>query len=696
MFGVIRNGLREIGRKFKRVGLRRRIAAADRARDDKLVALGRRAWESKVAVPAADDVAQRIAGAVTQRAAVGERLSSLDQQRKEHEDKKQAETRRFDDMEKEVRGRKAPVDADLAGRRAAQSRAQGDLDTAKRRLDAIAASRRSLETPPPADRPASAQPPVDRAAVEAQLQALTRERVEIEGRLGPLAEAQAAAAAEVQKLEARSRELQAELDGVAAERRRVIGEIDQALAAVRRAVNQASAEETTIQKQQVAQFKELGTRLFASPVDDPALSDAMAAARAADQHRQELQRTLDGLVAESKAMPRLTMLKFGGIVVVLALVLIVGFGGPRPEPRLPEFSPPVQVPRDPVKTEVPSAGGGVQLPGVASVGIPANTLPADTTVTVAATASPETAEDFRETAVLYSPGPRLPYEVRVNTGTSAPIGAMRVELTVPESLPAGLPPNYEIRVFVQLLQDSGDEVHDGFRPIETFNYDGKSIAVDLPPKAFTKQRSREGTFEAVVVIGSSRVGPPRRSRAPSTSPTQAAIAQVPDLSWLRDRIRDLVSGPPPCTEVCKGWSQPVVPLTVNPNRPYNPSNDHYGTDYRATNGQAVFAVARGTIVRKGFNERTLAEENKLGLKTRGWGEYVVIEHCDGSRTLYAHLKKGSTEYLKVGHTVSAGEQIAEADNTGGSTGDHLHLEYSPSGKGGSSNTSDGHWCSYAR
>jgi murein DD-endopeptidase MepM/ murein hydrolase activator NlpD len=317
------------------------------------------------------------------------------------------------------------------------------------------------------------------------------------------------------------------------------------------------------------------------------------------------------------------------------------------------------------------------------------------TVTVAATASPETAEDFRETAALFAPGPRLPYEVRINTGSVAPIANTEValRLVVPESFARAQPPNYAIQVFAQILQDSGEEVHDGFRPVDAVDAgDGKSIEVRLRRQAFTNQRRRDGTFEAVVILASSRVGPPRRSRGQSAVPAHASIAQLPDLEWLRDRIRDLVQGPPPCKPVCDAWAPPVIPATANPNRPYNPSNNHHGTDYRAADGQAVFATARGTIVKVGFQEEELPTENELGLKKRGWGRYVVIEHCDGSRTVYAHLRKDSTNYLRVGHTVSAGEQIAEADNTGGSTGPHLHLEYAPNGKAGKANTDNPHRC----
>ena len=54
-----------------------------------------------------------------------------------------------------------------------------------------------------------------------------------------------------------------------------------------------------------------------------------------------------------------------------------------------------------------------------------------------------------------------------------------------------------------------------------------------------------------------------------------------------------------------------------------------------------------------------------------YGGLIVIDHLDGTLTLYGHL---STTYVGEGDRVRAGEIIGRQGNTGVSTGEHLHFE----------------------
>ena len=52
------------------------------------------------------------------------------------------------------------------------------------------------------------------------------------------------------------------------------------------------------------------------------------------------------------------------------------------------------------------------------------------------------------------------------------------------------------------------------------------------------------------------------------------------------------------------------------------------------------------------------------------GNYVIIKHSAGYKTLYAHLKSAS---VSVGASVTTATVIGYSGNTGYSTGPHLHF-----------------------
>jgi murein DD-endopeptidase MepM/ murein hydrolase activator NlpD len=75
-------------------------------------------------------------------------------------------------------------------------------------------------------------------------------------------------------------------------------------------------------------------------------------------------------------------------------------------------------------------------------------------------------------------------------------------------------------------------------------------------------------------------------------------------------------------------------------------------------GATIAAVADGIVVLAAYQDW-------------GYGYHVIIQHSDGSRTLYAHL---SDIWVGQGQYVSQGEGVGALGSTGYSTGPHLHFE----------------------
>lgn len=87
---------------------------------------------------------------------------------------------------------------------------------------------------------------------------------------------------------------------------------------------------------------------------------------------------------------------------------------------------------------------------------------------------------------------------------------------------------------------------------------------------------------------------------------------------------------------------------------------HNGIDYGIPNGTPVQAAAAGTVA-------VVAFENG------GYGNYVKLAHQDGSTVYYTYYAHLATTQVTAGQTVKAGAVIGHSNNTGASTGPHLHF-----------------------
>lgn len=95
---------------------------------------------------------------------------------------------------------------------------------------------------------------------------------------------------------------------------------------------------------------------------------------------------------------------------------------------------------------------------------------------------------------------------------------------------------------------------------------------------------------------------------------------------------------------------------------YGDGRNHKGIDIASPSGTPIYAAQAGTVVTSRYSN--------------SYGYYVVIDHGNGYKTLYAHCSK---LLVSVGEAVYQGEVIALVGTTGISTGNHLHFEVQKDG-----------------
>jgi hypothetical protein len=126
--------------------------------------------------------------------------------------------------------------------------------------------------------------------------------------------------------------------------------------------------------------------------------------------------------------------------------------------------------------------------------------------------------------------------------------------------------------------------------------------------------------------------------------------------------------PPPQDEFRLIWPTPEPKIItqwygINPQW-YSPFGlpGHEGLDMRSLNGTPIYAMAAGEVIRVETNPNN-----------GPYGIHVRLKHVVGGkeyRTVYAHFQ---TPSVAVGDKVNAGDTVGLSDNTGNSSGPHLHI-----------------------
>ena len=149
-----------------------------------------------------------------------------------------------------------------------------------------------------------------------------------------------------------------------------------------------------------------------------------------------------------------------------------------------------------VTAKISPIGNKVILEGYASIEFPAGAFDRTQDVRMSITTSPSKQNVFEADAT----GPRLPYEIRINTGNKAPARDISVGLKYPDSFFSS---DYQMHVFAQ-MHDNPDapDLHDRFVMMDSGLDDVLGMAMTtLPKNAFSNLYGKNETYEAIITIG---------------------------------------------------------------------------------------------------------------------------------------------------------------------------------------------------
>ena len=123
-----------------------------------------------------------------------------------------------------------------------------------------------------------------------------------------------------------------------------------------------------------------------------------------------------------------------------------------------------------------------------------------------------------------------------------------------------------------------------------------------------------------------------------------------------------------CRVMESGICSITQPYHINGQRGYD--YDHWGIDLTDFNGS--YNVLGWEVAHSdGYVVDT--RNDCTGFEYNSYGNYVLLEHANGFRTMYAHMSYGTVQVV-VGQKVKKGQRLGYMGNTGTSYGGHLHFE----------------------
>lgn len=147
-----------------------------------------------------------------------------------------------------------------------------------------------------------------------------------------------------------------------------------------------------------------------------------------------------------------------------------------------------------VTTKISPLGGRINLEEYALVTFPAKAFDVTQEVRMSINASPSTQDIFEANA----PGPRLPYEIRINTGNKAPATSIAVGIKYPDSF---FKSDYQMHICARMYDNPDDpDAHDRFCVIDSGVGHTGVIFTSLPKQVFSNHYGKNGTYEAVITV----------------------------------------------------------------------------------------------------------------------------------------------------------------------------------------------------
>lgn len=339
---IFKQGMQEFKRRSALGKVKRDLKSKEKLHSDRLTALGKKAWDSRLDIERYNDLKQSIDESQTQIDELKTRQAELEKKQADLDKKLQKENAGFESRRKEVEDKKKHVDSRLSDERKVLKAAQKDQDHAKSRIKHIEKEKDQL-TKKSAD-PATSDP--ERVEIRQKLAGFETEKPQLEQKIktadGTIRRQQQVVA----PIEAEAAQFQKEIDHIKSEQKKEIGALEKQLAGIKSTLGDCTNTLDKTTNQQNGHFKNLGQKLSKDGVNDSAITPELSEVQNTEKEISDVRVQIDKLEQQGTSASRTAFWKMIGVIVgfIAAIILLIiiwnalfGSKPQTPEERAREF-----------------------------------------------------------------------------------------------------------------------------------------------------------------------------------------------------------------------------------------------------------------------------------------------------------------------------------------------------------------------
>ena len=323
---IFKDGVNEIKRKAEFHRARRNLKEKENIKKEKLILLGKKAWESKLDLKNFPDLYELLSKTQKNQDELDEKVTGMNQRMQEYENNKKVKNSDFDNQRKRIEEKKSKVDSKLNDEQSTLKNTQLEKEKVQKRQKQI---EKEEEEEQLSTKMSDAQATLEeKTEFEKKQTQLIKEKKQLSEKIEKSSETIKLLDEKIKPLKEQSTQFENEINIIRENQKEEIGEFDTLISEEQKKLDECRKKQEEVSKQQKQNFYQLGIQLSSASTADKMVASEFSEIKNIEKEiesiKQEIQ-SLENRASESKgAIWKMVGLAAAFLIMIFGIVYTVG------------------------------------------------------------------------------------------------------------------------------------------------------------------------------------------------------------------------------------------------------------------------------------------------------------------------------------------------------------------------------------